>query len=203
MPHDIKDLSLADAGLARKVAAIERALRRARPDPGQPLRMLSELGGIDLAVLAGVFIGCAALRLPAVVDGLLRRWGMDPEGRYLGITVRDLDASTAELYSLPLGAYVLSVETGSCANEAGLVSGDIITGIGDITVESYTDLVAALKNFSAGDTVTLTVYRGGQTVELTVTLDEKVQTQQPTVEQRQQFTEPYYGQDPFSYFFGN
>ena len=135
----------------------------------------------------------------------LQEYGYVTGQAYLGITVRDLDASTAELYSLPLGAYVLSVEPGSCSSDAGLVSGDIITALEDITVESYTDLVAALKNYRAGDTVTLTIYRAGQTVELTVTLDEKVQSQQPTAEQNQQPLPqqiPSY-QDPFSYFFGN
>ena len=137
----------------------------------------------------------------------LQEYGYVTGQAYLGITVRDLDASTAELYSLPLGAYVLSVEEGSCSSEAGLVSGDIIIGIEDITVESYTDLVATLKNFSAGDTVTLTIYRAGQTLDLTVTLDEKVQTQQTTTTPSQQESAqeqyPFPSQDPFSYFFGN
>lgn len=135
----------------------------------------------------------------------LEEYGYVTGQAYLGISVRDLDSSTAEIYSLPLGAYVLSVEEGSCAAKAGLVGGDIITGIDDAAIESYTDLVAALKNYSAGDTVTLTVYRSGQSVELTITLDEKAhaaetdaQTQQ---EQPQQ--EPQQGaQNPFRYFFG-
>ncbi|MBQ3078360.1 MAG: nicotinate-nucleotide--dimethylbenzimidazole phosphoribosyltransferase [Clostridia bacterium] len=62
---------LSDAGLTRKIAAIDRALARARPDPADPVGLLSELGGIDLAVLTGVFLGCAALRLPVLVDGLI------------------------------------------------------------------------------------------------------------------------------------
>ena len=77
-------------------------------------------------------------------------------------------------------------------------------------MESYSDLAAALKDYRAGDTVTLTVYRGGQTVELSVTLDEKqpepteettdstTQNEQPTQEDT-----PTYGEvNPFDYFFG-
>lgn len=41
----------------------------------------------------------------------------------------------------------------------------------DKTISSYEDLVAAKKSYSAGDTVTLTVYREGKTIEVPLTFD--------------------------------
>ena len=52
---------------------------------------------------------------------------------------------------------------------------DIITDVGGFKVEGLTDLTRALRNFKGGDTVEVTVYRSGQSVKLTVTLDEKPQ----------------------------
>ena len=121
----------------------------------------------------------------------------------LGIGVRDLDSTTASVYGLPLGAYVLSVEEGSCAQTAGLQSGDIITALDDTTIESYNDLAAALKNYKAGDTATLTIYRSGQTQTVQVTFDEKAQTDTTTDTQTQEEQQQQQqGSNPFEYFFG-
>lgn len=94
-------------------------------------------------------------------------------GAYLGVMVRNMDAETADLYNLPLGAYVDSVSEGSCAKAAGLHAKDIITGLGDYSVENTTDLLRALRKYHAGDTTTIQVYRSGKELTLTVTLDEK------------------------------
>ena len=62
---------LDDAGYEKKVAAVERALQVNRPDPGDALDVLHKVGGLDIAAMAGAFIGCAACGLPVVVDGLI------------------------------------------------------------------------------------------------------------------------------------
>ena len=59
----------------------------------------------------------------------------------------------------------------SAADKAGLKLGDVITKMDDTDITSYEDLVAAKKSYSAGDTVTLTVYRGGETIEVSLTFD--------------------------------
>lgn len=103
----------------------------------------------------------------------LQTYGYVTGQAYLGVSVKDLDSTTASYYSLPVGCYVASVTEGSCSQKAGVKSGDIITALNDTEVPSYTDLAAALKKHKAGEQVTLTVYRAGQTVKLNVTLDEK------------------------------
>ena len=103
----------------------------------------------------------------------LKEYGYVKDRAYLGIGAKDLDQSTAQTYSLPMGVYVASVEEGSCAEKAGVQAGDIITGIGSYQVESYTDLAASLKKFSAGDSTTLSLYRAGAELSVEITLDEK------------------------------
>lgn len=60
-----------DAGLARKVAVIERALALNRPDPTDALDVLAKVGGFEIAGLAGVMLGAAANRVAVVVDGFI------------------------------------------------------------------------------------------------------------------------------------
>ena len=62
---------LSDEGLRRKRNAIEKALRINVPDPGDPLDVLSKVGGFDLAGLCGVFLGGAIHRVPVLVDGVI------------------------------------------------------------------------------------------------------------------------------------
>jgi len=56
---------------ARKVAAIEAALRVNRPDPTDGVDLLGKVGGFEIGVLAGVYLGAASRRVPAVVDGMI------------------------------------------------------------------------------------------------------------------------------------
>src|SRR5262249_45261600 len=56
-----------DAGLARKVAVVARALEANEIDAADPLGVLAALGGFELALLAGVALGCAAERVPVVL----------------------------------------------------------------------------------------------------------------------------------------
>jgi nicotinate-nucleotide--dimethylbenzimidazole phosphoribosyltransferase len=59
-----------DAVLARKTQVVERARQRV-PAQADPLLVLSELGGLEIAALAGFIVGGAAARLPVVVDGVI------------------------------------------------------------------------------------------------------------------------------------
>jgi nicotinate-nucleotide--dimethylbenzimidazole phosphoribosyltransferase len=64
-----------DEGLARKVKAIERALALHRPDPGDPIGVLSAVGGLEIGAIAGVCLGAAARRVPVLVDGFISAAG--------------------------------------------------------------------------------------------------------------------------------
>lgn len=62
---------LSDAGLQRKVHAIESALTVNRPDPADGLDVLAKVGGLDIAGLCGVFLGGALYRVPVLMDGVI------------------------------------------------------------------------------------------------------------------------------------
>lgn len=126
---------------------------------------------------------------------------------YLGIQVQDV-SDEAQRYGISAGAAVLYVADGSCAQEAGLQVNDIIVAIDDTAIDSSSALTAALSsNYKAGDTVTLTVIRNQQQVQLSVTLDEQnEQTEaanqpQSQSEQNQQQSGGSYNNWPFGGFF--
>ena len=133
-----------------------------------------------------------------------RDFGYD-NGAYLGVMVRSVDSDTSSMYGLPLGSYVESVTAGSCAETAGIQPKDIIIGIGDYTVESNVDLTRSLRKFSAGDTTTIKVYRSGQELSLSITLDEKpheeTSTEEPTAGSEMPENGTY--EEWYKFFFGN
>ncbi|HTP20351.1 MAG TPA: trypsin-like peptidase domain-containing protein [Solirubrobacteraceae bacterium] len=62
------------------------------------------------------------------------------------------------------------VQQGTPAAKAGLQAGDLITAVNATPVSSVNQFVAAIANYAPGDTVTLTVNRGGQTKKIKLTL---------------------------------
>jgi nicotinate-nucleotide--dimethylbenzimidazole phosphoribosyltransferase len=59
-----------DVTLARKIAAIDAALTRLSPSP-DGRTVLREVGGLEIAALAGFIVGGAAERVPVVIDGVI------------------------------------------------------------------------------------------------------------------------------------
>ena len=66
---------LDDAGLARKIDVVERALSLNRPDPKDGLDVLAKVGGFEIGAIAGLILGAAARRKPVVVDGFISTAG--------------------------------------------------------------------------------------------------------------------------------
>ena len=60
-----------DERFEAKVAAIERALALHEPSASDGIGLLASIGGFEVGVLAGLYLGAAATRVPAVVDGLI------------------------------------------------------------------------------------------------------------------------------------
>jgi S1-C subfamily serine protease len=94
---------------------------------------------------------------------------------YLGIRTQDVSAGIAESLDLPVeeGVAVVSVEPGSPADDAGLQAQDVIVGIEDAGVTNSGELLEALRQYSAGDTVTVRLYRSGDQMNVDVTLAER------------------------------
>ena len=62
---------LSSEGLNRKIQAIKKAVALNRPDPEDPVDVLAKVGGFDIAGMAGVFLGGAAMHMPVVIDGFI------------------------------------------------------------------------------------------------------------------------------------
>ncbi len=125
-------------------------------------------------------------------------------GAYLGVMVRDMDSSVSELYGMPMGVYVSEVTAGSCAAAAGVQAKDIIINLGGYEISSMSDLSRALRKFKAGDSTTISVFRGGKEVHLNITLDAKPvqnETQNSRPQQNQTPSEDQFIEDWFGSFF--
>ena len=127
---------------------------------------------------------------------------------YLGITGMTMNEQLAAQfrYDITEGVFVSAVEENSAAAKAGLQMGDVITKVDDTEITSMDDMTMVKKQYSAGDTATLTVIRQGETKTLNLTwgampadqtAEEAPQDQQP--QNNAQTVDPY---DLFDYFFG-
>lgn len=64
-----------DQALQVKVNAIKQGLLVNQPDPADPLDVLTKVGGLEIAAIAGLVLGCAANRIPVVIDGFISTAG--------------------------------------------------------------------------------------------------------------------------------
>ena len=62
---------LSGDGLTRKINAIKKAIEVNAPDPEDAIDVLAKVGGFDIAGMAGMFLGGAALGVPVVIDGFI------------------------------------------------------------------------------------------------------------------------------------
>ena len=175
-----RDINTDDSGVAINMFQIDAAVNSG--NSGGPVYNSSgEVVGIVTAKYADTGVEGLGFAIPIndavkIADDLITK-GYVTGRAYMGISY-DPDYNVgygryyASYWNMPAGTYVKTVEPGSCAEKAGLRAEDIITQIGDTPVSSYTDLTAALRGFSAGDTTTLKVYRGGEELTLKITFDE-------------------------------
>jgi serine protease Do len=93
---------------------------------------------------------------------------------YLGATVQSITPDIAAVYRLPVeyGAYITGVQSNSPASQAGLRVGDIITKVGDTTIDETHSYFNLLFLYSPGDQVNLEFVRSGRQKQVQVTLVE-------------------------------
>ena len=73
---DVTDVTGRGAGLTdeayiNKINVIKTAIEINRPDKNDVIDVISKVGGFDIAAMTGAFIGCACMRVPAVIDGFI------------------------------------------------------------------------------------------------------------------------------------
>ena len=79
----------------------------------------------------------------------------------LGVTTHYVLPVYQAQYALPQGAWIASIEDGMPAADAGLQAGDVIVGIGDVTILGDTTLRKARGQIAPGESATLTFWRDG------------------------------------------
>jgi 2-alkenal reductase len=93
---------------------------------------------------------------------------------FMGISFQPINPQIADRYGLPAqwGVYATKVATGSPAAQAGLQEGDIITQVGDVSLDETHSYINTLYNYKPGDTVNVTVVRNGESMQIRITLGE-------------------------------
>jgi S1-C subfamily serine protease len=98
---------------------------------------------------------------------------LPPTGQvYLGVRYVPVTRELArqEGLSVEIGALLRHVDQGSPASAAGLLSGDVITEVDGLALDSRHDLRDVIAAYAPGETIQLSVVRGDQTLVLTATL---------------------------------
>ena len=88
----------------------------------------------------------------------------------IGISYDTLPLAFRIYYNLPEGVYINAVYDGSDAQAKGVAAGDIITAVNGTRVTSIDELNRVKNQFTAGDSITLTLYNGGSYRDVEVTL---------------------------------
>ncbi len=70
-----KGTSISDDALKKKVEVVKKAIEVNKPDPDDPIDVLSKVGGLEIGGIAGFIIGSAMRKVPVVVDGIISTAG--------------------------------------------------------------------------------------------------------------------------------
>lgn len=90
----------------------------------------------------------------------------------MGVVVVEVDETTAQQYDWPVGVYVREVTAGGPAEKAGLELRDIITEINGQKIISTQSVIEIRDDLVVGEKMELTVFRDGETLTLTLVLEE-------------------------------
>ncbi len=143
---------------------------------GALVNLNGELIGINTAIASptGAYAGYG-FAIPAnivskVVEDFMQ-YGM-VQRAFLGVMIRDIDGNLIKDENLKIteGAYVDSLVEKSAAGQAGILAGDVITGVGDVPVLQSADLLEQIGRHRPGDEVSVTVNRKGKEMAFTVKL---------------------------------
>ena len=176
------------SALARKVTIEDTQMTllqtNAQVNPGNSggglFNANGELVGIVNAKQSATEVEGIAFAIPInnVLDILsdLKEYGYVTGKVDLGIDFTDITSDeTAFYYGVnQTGCYVLSVDSGSNAEKAGVTRGDLVTKVNDTDVSSSSDITNALEKAEVGDTVTFTVSRRGTSKTISFVLEEYV-----------------------------
>ncbi len=126
--------------------------------------------GVSSVGVEGIGFATPVEIVARVVDELATRGVASQPG--LGITGETAYRELSDGGQAPVGVRLVSVAGDSAAAAAGLAPGDVIARIGTTPIDTMEELVAALRRYSAGDTITITIDGTGTTRAVPVTLQD-------------------------------
>lgn len=126
---------------------------------------------VDRAGVEGLGFAIPSSTVKVIVDQLITQ-GYVSGRPTLGITGETLSAFYQHYYRMPAGLLITQVDSGSTADRAGIVAGDILLTLGDTAVKDMNTLNALLNACSIGDTVQITIYRSGRQYSANLTVEE-------------------------------
>jgi S1-C subfamily serine protease len=135
------------------------------------LNSVGQVVGINVAVASGANNIAFSIPVNTIKDALnsYNANGKFPAKAYLGVEYQVLNKQTALLNNVPSGAYVVNVRSGSPAEKAGIMEGDIIYKIDG---KEVSDLGKIISDKKSGDNLKIEYWREGETKDLQVTLGE-------------------------------
>lgn len=150
---------------------------------GALLNMKGELIGINSAKYADSAVEGMGYAIPIskakpILEELMNRETREKvdssKKGYLGVSLASLTTEAIEMYNMPTGAFVRSVEDDSPAQEAGICKGDIIVKFDGQKVSDGDDLLDKLQYYKSGEKIEAVIARATNgeyeenTIELTL-----------------------------------
>ena len=150
---------------------------------GALLNMRGEVIGINSNKIGGSSIEGMGYAIPIstarpIIEDLMERQTRtkysEEERGYLGISCINVTSDLSENFSMPQGIFVAQVYSGTGAETAGLVRGNIVVAFDGVTVQNQEELTKQMQYYKAGESVEITIMvnsaNGYQQKKVTVTL---------------------------------
>ena len=150
---------------------------------GALLNMRGEVIGINSNKIGGSSIEGMGYAIPIstarpIIEDLMERQTRtkysEEERGYLGISGINVTSDLSENFSMPQGTFVAQVYSGTGAEAAGLVRGNIVVAFDGVTVQNQEELTKQMQYYKAGESVEITIMvnsaNGYQQKNVTVTL---------------------------------
>ena len=150
---------------------------------GALLNMRGEVIGINSNKIGGSSIEGMGYAIPIstarpIIEDLMERQTRtkysEEERGYLGISCINVTSDLSENFSMPQGIFVAQVYSGTGAEAAGLVRGNIVVAFDGVTIQNQEELTKQMQYYKAGESVEITIMvnsaNGYQQKNMTVTL---------------------------------
>ncbi|MDR1242589.1 MAG: Do family serine endopeptidase [Deltaproteobacteria bacterium] len=143
---------------------------------GPLLNMDGEVIGINTAIAAqgqGIGFAIPSTLAGKIIDDL--KANRKVSRGWLGVSIQNIDASTAKALGLPKtsGALIGGLIAGQPAEKAGIEPGDVILEINGKEIANADELLRTIADMKPQDTVNITLWRDGKTLDKKITLAER------------------------------